>query len=265
MSDTFLRAISTCSSLASQIYEVIAGPVLARRPSSLGFPSDVAQSFYYPGEVCISREEVKRVSEILEENSIYAENTRIRKANVDGTARFEVLQGSIENDDSPQELRGSVSGTPVLLIRGDHAKELAKINEHLGEAYKYAANDHQKRFIQEYQRSFQSGNIETHKESQRIWVKDIKPAVETQFGFIEPYRDPFGIRAEFEGLVALVDAEETKVLTKLVENSAKFIRRLPWAEISNGENDGKGPFEKDLFEPPDFTSLHGMYSELSVA
>ena len=92
-------------------------------------------------------------------------------------------------------------------------------------------------------------------------MKDIKPAVETQFGFIEPYRDPFGVRAEFEGLVALVDAEETKLLTKLVENSARFIRRLPWAGVSNGENDGKGPFEKDLFEAPDFTSLHGMRAD----
>jgi hypothetical protein len=45
-------------------------------------------------------------------------------------------------------------------------------------------------------------------------------------------------------LVALVDAEETKLLTKLVENPAKFIRRLPWAEISNGENDGKGRLRK---------------------
>jgi len=234
--------------------------MLARRPSSLGFPSDVAQSFYYPGEARMNREEITRVSEILEENAIYAENTRIRKVVVDGTPRFEVLQGSIESDDTPQELRGSVSGSPVLLVRGDHSKELTKVNEYLGEACEYAANDHQKGFIQQYQRSFQSGSIETHKDSQRIWVKDIKPAVETQFGFIEPYRDPFGTRAEFEGLVALVDAEETKLLTKLVENSAKFIRRLPWAEISNGENDGKGPFEKDLFEPPDFTSLHGAVS-----
>lgn len=212
----------------------------------------------------MSRPEITRVSEILEENSIYAENTRIRKVVVDGTPRFEVLQGSIENDDRPQELRGSVSGSPVILIRGDHSEELAKINEYLGEACKYAANDYQKRFIQKYQRSFQTGNIETHKESQRIWVKDIKPAVETQFGFIEPYRDPFGVRAEFEGLVALVDTEETQLLTKLVENSAKFIRRLPWAECSNGDNDGKGPFEKDLFEPPDFTSLHGTKCGHSV-
>ncbi len=232
-------------------------PMLARRPSNLGFPSDIAQSSYYPGQARMSRQEIARVSQILEDNSIYAENTRIRKVHEDGKTRFEVLQGSIERDDHPGELHDPVSGISILVIRGDHSKELARVCECLDEACKYVANPFQEKFIREYQKSFQSGDIETHKKSQRIWVKDIKPAVETQFGFIEPYRDPFGIRAEFEGLVALVDAEETKALTTLVENSAKFIRRLPWAEIPDGENDGKGPFEKDLFEAPDFTSLHG--------
>lgn len=89
-----------------------------------------------------------------------------------------------------------------------------------------------------------------------MWVKDIKPAVEMVMGFVEPYRDPFGVRAEFEGLVGIVNREETKALTTLVENSTKFIRRLPWAEGST-ENEGKGPFEKSLFEAPDFTSVQG--------
>ena len=250
--------------MASQLYEVIKESMLAHRPSSLGFPSDVAQSVYYPGETRISRQEIARVSEILEKNSIYAENTRVRKVYVEGTTRYEVLQASIASDENPRELEGSVSGVPVLLIRGDHSKELVEINHYLDEAYKYAANPLQEKFIRAYQRSFQDGDVETHKESQRTWVKDIKPAVETQFGFIEPYRDPFGVRAEFEGLVALVDAEETKLLTTLVENSAKFIRRLPWAELSGGETDGKGPFEKDLFDAPDFTSLHGIGSHIST-
>ena len=85
------------------------------------------------------------------------------------------------------------------------------------------------------------------------------PRVENIFGYVEPYRDPYGIRAEFEGLVAISDPEETRALTKLVEHSATFIRRLPWADGDSLENDGKGPFEKALFEPPDFTSIHSTY------
>lgn len=96
-----------------------------------------------------------------------------------------------------------------------------------------------------------------YKESQRTWVKDVAPVVENIFGFVEPYRDPFGTRAEFEGLVAIVDREGTKVLTRLVEESSKFIKLLPWAKGCS-ENDGKGPFEKSLFEPPDFSSIYAL-------
>lgn len=57
--------------------------------------------------------------------------------------------------------------------------------------------------------------------------------------------------------MAFVDVEEPKVLTRLVENSAKFCPQLPWTGNAT-ENYGKGIFEKELFEPADFTSLQGM-------
>src|SRR5437773_5442191 len=105
--------------------------------------------------------------------------------------------------------------------------------------------------------------MESYRESQKIWVEDMKPAIESILGFVETYRDPFGVRAEFEDMVGIVDTEETKVLTALTENSAAFIRRLPWAE-GYTENDGKGPFETDLFDPPDFTSLHGSNTSFTM-
>ena len=78
--------------------------------------------------------------------------------------------------------------------------------------------------------------------------KDVKPAVEIQFGFIEPHRDLYGTRVEFEGVMAFVDVEETKFLTRLVENSAEFSRQLPWTENAT-ESYGKGTFEKDYLGP----------------
>lgn len=142
----------------------------------------------------------------------------------------------------------------MQLVRGDHSTELKQICTELVQATKYAANDLQRDMLRAYIRSFRTGSLDDYRESQRIWVRDKGPRVENIMGFVEPYRDPHGIRAEFEGLVAMADADETKVLARLVENSAKFIRRLPWAMP---ENDGKGPFEKSLFEPPGFSSIHG--------
>jgi dipeptidyl-peptidase III len=239
-----------------RLYQEFSNSILARPPYNLGFPSDIAQSAYYPGVSCISRNEISRITKILEENSISPENTRLRKNDSDGRPSFDVLQASVEVDNLAQELSRRDSGESVRLVRGDHSQELKKICECLEEALRYVANPLQEQTLTKYLESFRTGAMEAYKESQMIWVKDMKPAVESILGFVEPYRDPFGVRAEFEGLVGILDPEETKVLTALTENSTNFIKRLPWAKGCK-DNDGKGPFEKDLFDPPDFTSLHG--------
>lgn len=190
------------------------------------------------------------VSRFLEQNYIFLENTRLQKTD-DGTG-FEVLVASVERGDVAHFSLPNGKGS-VRLVRGDHSSDLQRVCAELKEASKYTANDLQREFLSAYIESFQSGSLDSYRKSQRIWVRDKSPRVENIFGFVEPYRDPHGIRAEFEALVAIADNEETKLLAKLVENSATFIRRLPWA---TPENDGKGPFEKDLFEPPDFSSIH---------
>jgi dipeptidyl-peptidase III len=190
----------------------------------------------------------------MEENSIYPENTRVHKHMVGNRMVYDILQASTQEDLRPLLFLDTKDGV-IRLIRGDHGKELTCICRSLYEARKYAANLTQDSFLLSCQESFGAGNIEDYKESQRLWVKDLQPAVEVILGFVEPYRDPMGIRSEFEGMVAITNKEETKTLTMLVENSDKFIRRLPWA-LGYTENNGKGPFEKELFEKPDFTSLH---------
>lgn len=240
-----------------ELYEDIAEPILSTPPFSLGYPGEFSQSAYYPGPGIISAEEIALVSQALEDIPIFPENTRIRKVESIGHPVFEVLQASIEKDATAQEFVLPDSKGVMRIIRQDHSEELAQICVSLAEASKYAANENQKTFISQYMESFRTGSLHAYRNSQRTWINDQNPRVENIFGFVEPYRDPYGTRAEFEGLVALSDAEETKALKRLVEHSATFIRRLPWADGTSTENENKGPFEKELFEPPDFTSIHG--------
>jgi dipeptidyl-peptidase III len=165
---------------------------------------------------------------------------------------YHVLQASSKTMPGRSFQYGSAD---IILESGDYADEMAKICRELKRAQEHAANETQKLVLEQYIESFETGDLEVYRDSQRTWIRDLQPKVENIFGFVEPYRDPFGTRAEFEGLVAITDKEESKALTRLVENSDKFIRRLPWAAGAK-ENDGKGPFEKSLFQPPDFGSVH---------
>ena len=258
MTKESLRTMAQISESANTILASIETPMFSSQPNSLGFPGNKNQSCYYPGEHGISPEEISVVSQYMEEHRILPENTRIHKTFVDENCVYELLLASVEKNigqENISKLPGSKA--TIRLVKGDHSDELLAICHSLGEASLYAANPIQETFLDQYRRSFHTGDLGIYKESQKTWVQDTNPSVENIFGFVEPYRDPYGIRAEFEGLVAISDREETKLLTKLVAESSKFIRRLPWA-TGRSDNDGKGPFEKSLFEPPDFTSIHAL-------
>ncbi|KAJ5058664.1 peptidase family M49-domain-containing protein [Bipolaris maydis] len=232
VSSAALKKLSKKSLKLEYLYEKISNAIKAMPPYGLGFPSHTAQSMYYPGDSIITRDEISEVSRVLEKHSIFPENTRIQKVSNTKAQIFKVLRASVEHDIQP-----SILEIPSL-------------------AKKYAANKKQEDFLSQYIESFRTGDLEAYRNSQRTWITDKSPRVENIFGFVEPYRDPYGIRAEFEGLVAIMDLEETSKLTMLVESSGIFIKRLPWA--GGDENDGKGVFEKALFEPPDFSSIHSL-------
>lgn len=99
--------------------------------------------------------------------------------------------------------------------------------------------------LENYIEHFQYGNVDKHKDSQRNWISDVGPTVETNIGFIETYLDPSGTRAEFEGFVAIVDKKTSQLFNTLVERAEGLIAKLPWSK----------EFEKDKFSKPDFTNL----------
>lgn len=177
----------------------------------LGYPQGGHMTTYYPDSPSITKDEITAVGDLMEKKGLALENTRLRKT---ALGDFELLIASgvshppVRDRDLGEtdvfELEGSLNGRKLRLIFGDHQEEMAKIAHSIKKAERHAVNDNKKKMLDAYALSFGAGSIEKFKESQRIWVKDQKPALETNLGFVETYRDPHGVRGEWEGFVALV-------------------------------------------------------------
>ncbi|KAJ5931357.1 hypothetical protein N7516_005846 [Penicillium verrucosum] len=218
----------------------------------LGYPKDGHTTTYYPDSPTISQEEITAIGDLMEKKGLALENTRIRKTSSDD---FELLIASGVSSPPVKDrdlgdvntfvLDGDLKGKTLRLVFGDYQEEMAKIAHSIKQAGLAAANDNQKKMLDSYAFSFGCGSIEAFKESQRVWVKDQKPVLETNLGFVETYRDPHGVRGEWEGFVALVNLERTRAFGTLVDSAESMIPKLPWGT----------DFEKDKFLSPDFTSL----------
>ena len=251
-----IAALAAQGSEALKFYERCKNAIYADggKPALMhfGFPGQGHMSTYYPESPDITREEIETVGELLGTKGILPENTRIRKTR---GGNYEVLiasalskpppEGSDAGEVTTWQLDSPLEGKKVSLVFGDHQEEMAKIALHIKKASLHAANDTQKKMMDEYAKSFGTGSLKAFKESQKLWVKDKKPEVESNIGFIETYRDPAGIRGEWEGMVAMVNKERTRAFQALVEAAPAAIPRLPWSK----------DFEKDEFSAPDFTSL----------
>ncbi len=95
---------------------------------------------------------------------------------------------------------GSLKGKKLRLVYGDHSKEMALIAGYHKKAAENAANDNQKQMQLAYAKSFEEGSLEAFKNAQRFWIRDKGPMVESNIGFVETYRDPHGVRGEWEGM-----------------------------------------------------------------
>lgn len=212
----------------------------------LGFPSEGHRSSYYfgnvtPDDMALLKKDVFGAYKIL------PENTRIKKLS-DG--RFEILVASaaVHNDqlqEYPTETITLSNGAQATFKFGDHSREMEMVAKYLRQAKEHAANPTQEAMLDQYVKHFTLGSSHAHKESQKLWVKDLSPTIETNVGFIETYREPSGIIGEFESLVAIQNKERTQKFATMVKNAEKFISLLPWDPA----------FEKPKFQPPDFTSL----------
>lgn len=246
--DAFAAVVDASGNASlTELFNTIAEAVYATELGLLGWPASGHMSNYYPDcKEKITKSEVEALNSALAAKGIMPENTRVTK---ESDKKFIVHVASAKEDNEtsyyPKEPIEMDGGATIEFKFGDHSKEFAEIVKHMAEAKKVVANDTQKDMIEFYKESFETGSMNAHKKSQIMWVKDIGPQVESNIGFIETYRDPSGVRGEWEGLVAMVNQDRTAKFATLVNNASTLIPHLPWDKL----------YEKDKFTPPDFTSL----------
>lgn len=201
---------------------------------------------YYSGNC--TREDAQIVQEYLKAKKIEGYNTRVMKSlkpNCEG--KFEYLI-AFASSEKKEEIIVDPSLPDCAIFKahyGDYQEIMALLVEAIEDVKASALNETQQKMWEQYQTSFRTGSIEAHKEGSKLWVTDKQPAVETYCGFIESYRDPYGVRGEFETFVAVVDKDVSAKFSKLVSGAVDFLKLMPWPST----------YEKDKFLEPDFTSL----------
>lgn len=229
-----VAALAATSLEASKFYDATKGAIFsAPNPAimHLGYPDDGHMTTYYPQSSDITKPEIKAISDWMETKGLLPENTRLRKLG-DG---FEILIASSintvpsEGGDIGKETNftiedGALKGKTVQLTFGDYAEEMKNITAYIKQAAEHADNDTQKDMHLSYGKSFETGSLEAFKDSQRYWIKDKGPMVECNIGFIETYRDPAGVRGEWEGFASGKEFPSTirvEILTVLVSGQLR--------------------------------------------
>jgi len=183
-----------------------------------------------------------RVNDFFKYKNLEGYINRVIKTEESGVIVYEIRHAAVFDSIICQE---DFKGCRFKITTGDYAALLEKVIINLAEAIKYASNELEKNMLANYIDSFRHGCLEKHKDGSRFWIKNKGPIVETYIGFIENYRDPVGMRGEFEGFVAIVNKKMSEKFQLLVDKAEDLLKHLPWPE----------QFEKDKFLRPDFTSL----------
>ncbi|KAJ3410861.1 hypothetical protein HDV05_003150 [Chytridiales sp. JEL 0842] len=221
-------------------FDQLKDSIFAFKDLQFGYPADGQVTGYYDAD--ISETEVKTIQTYLDSHSISTLNTRLFKT---GPSAYDLLIASAAIPPREEHHVLPDFKTTLRLKYGDFQNEMAAAARACKEAVPFASNQHEKLMLWKYAESFETGSVEAHMESQKHWIRDVGPVVESNLGFVETYRDPAGVRAEWEGFVAVVNKEMSAKFQRLVDGAESLLAMLPW-----------GPdFEKDVFRRPDFTSL----------
>ena len=207
------EALAATSPKAQEYYKATNGAIHKDDDQGLlhlGYKDEGHMTTYYPDSPDITKAEIDAISQWSEKKGLLPENNRLRKTK-DGV--FEILIASAiarvpsEGGDIGKDAEfvidhGPLQGKTVKLVYGDYSEEMKTIAEYMKKAAENADNENQKEMHLAYAKSFEEGSLLAFKDSQRAWIRDKGPMVECNIGFIETYRDPAGVRGEWEGFAA---------------------------------------------------------------
>lgn len=234
------------------LWSEVSEPLYSMKDSekNLGFPPKGTTTYF--SKNCTEKD-TELATRYLKKKNIEGYITRLFKEKVPGAGDqdcYEIRYASVlptEDKEASDHLGKDEMDNKncVKFTRGDYGPLLKLTVDNLKLAQANAANENQSKMLGKYIESFRVGSLDAHKDGSRFWIHDKGPNVESYIGFIETYRDPAGIRGEFEGFVAMVNRPQSEKFTALVESAEKLLKLLPWP----------ASFEKDTFLRPDFTSL----------
>jgi len=217
---------------------------LSSRKQQLGLGVKGCSTYF--SEDC-TNEDAEVVSRYFKSIQMEAFNNRVKKTVVDGVSHYEIKLASIDTGSLVGVTREAelFEGHSFSVTRGDYSSILKLVVIELEKARGYASNQTEVDMLEDYIKSFTTGSLDAHKNGSRHWVKNKGPVIETYIGFIETYRDPAGMRGEFESFVAVVNRVMSAKFGSLVSSAEMFLPRLPWPKT----------LETDTYLRPDFTSL----------
>jgi dipeptidyl-peptidase-3 len=223
--------------------DVCIDSIYSTDPSCLNigyYPGNVTP-YYEPGD--FTEAEVDGVNAIFTSQvpPIQLENTIVYRHD----DRYEVRRFSINVDTVGQKV-GEYGGKPVVLTSGAFSGVLTKVVHWLSLARDSALNPGQKDMLDALIKHYQTGDVRDHVRYSELWVDDVDPAVEHYHGFIETYRDPSGLRAEFEGMVAALDTVNSDLLHKFTDAAATILPLLPYPPV----------YERKNFVAPSFNAIN---------
>ena len=205
------------------LWQSVKGPMfsLSDREKQLGLGEKGITKYFTPN---CGLDDSQIVNQFMKTKNLEGYISRVLKTVEGGKTVYEIRHAGVEDKELYQE---EYEGCLFKVTTGDYNGLLKNVVDNLEFAMKNAANSNEKNMVEQYMKSFTEGSLDRHKDGSRFWIKNKGPIVETYIGFIETYRDPTGMRGEFEGFVSMVNKEMSAKFQVLVDKAEEMLPKLP--------------------------------------